>query len=111
MALALDILGDRWTLVIIRDLFLGRRRFGEFLESPERITTNILADRLRRLEGEGLIEKLAYQDHPPRHEYGLTAKGRELEPVLRELRKWGLRHIPGAAIPKDFEHFFTQDSV
>lgn len=111
VALSLDILGDRWTLVVIRDLFLGKSRYGEFLESPERITTNILAERLRRLESEGLVEKQAYQDNPPRHAYRLTRKGRELEPVLRELRKWGLRHMPGAAIPKEFESFFSQDAT
>jgi len=98
IANALDLLGDRWTLLVIRDLlFVGKRRFGEFLSSPEGIPTNILSDRLRRLEESGVVEKVPYQDRPARYEYQLTAKGRDLFPVLRSLIDWAARHLPGVA--------------
>jgi len=100
IANALDVLGDRWTLLVIRDLlFLGKRRFGELLGSPEGIPTNILTDRLRRLEEGGLVEKVPYQLRPPRYEYQLTAKGMDLLPVLRTLGEWSLRHLPAEAPP------------
>lgn len=95
---ALDILGDRWTLLVLRDLlFYDKHRFREFLESPEAISTNILAERLDRLERGGLIERRRYQARPLREEYHLTARGHDLLPVLRELIKWGQRHIRGVA--------------
>jgi len=100
IANALDLLGDRWTLLVIRDLlFIGKRRFGELLSSPEGIPTNILSDRLRRLEEGGLVEKVPYQLRPPRYEYQLTAKGRDLLPVLRTLAEWSLRHLSAAEAP------------
>ncbi|HEX6899376.1 MAG TPA: helix-turn-helix domain-containing protein [Thermoanaerobaculia bacterium] len=100
IANALDLLGDRWTLLVIRDLlFTGKRRFGELLASPEGIPTNILTDRLRRLEEGGLVEKTPYQLRPPRHEYQLTAKGKDLLPVLRVLADWSLRHLPASEAP------------
>ena len=95
----LDILGDKWTLLVIRDLFLGKRLYGEFIESPEGIPTNILADRLKRLEAAGLITKKAYQERPLRHAYSLTRKGADLLPVLTEIMRWANRHIPGTAKP------------
>src|SRR6476659_354743 len=83
---ALDLLGDRWTLLVVRDLLLyDKRRFAEFLESPEHIATNILADRLERLERCGLIRRHKYADHPPREEYQPTPRASDLAPVLREL--------------------------
>src|SRR5262249_54749348 len=95
---ALDLLGDRWTLLVMRDLlFYDKRRFADFLASPERIATNILTDRLDRLERCGLIRRRRYRDHPPREEYVPTTRGRDLIPVLRELIRWGQRHIPGTA--------------
>lgn len=95
IANSLEILGDKWTLLVIRDLFLGKNRYGEFISSPEQIPTNILADRLKRLEAGNLIEKRAYQDNPIRFEYEFTEKGRNLGPMLKELRDWGLNHIKG----------------
>jgi DNA-binding HxlR family transcriptional regulator len=100
IASALDLLGDRWTLLVIRDLlFVGKRRFGEFLSSPESIPTNILSDRLRRLEEGGVVVKVPYQLRPPRYEYQLTAKGMDLFPVLRALIEWAIRHLPAVASP------------
>jgi DNA-binding HxlR family transcriptional regulator len=95
---ALDLVGDRWTLLVMRDvLFYDKRRFADFLASPEKIATNILAERLERLERCGLIERHHYRDRPQRLEYHPTARGRDLVPVLRELIRWGKRHVPGTA--------------
>ena len=105
---ALDLLGDRWTLVVVRDLLLGKSRYGEFQASPEGIPTNILAERLKRLEASGIVERLAYQERPLRHEYRLTEKGQELRVVVRALREWGLKNIPGTSIPKDLEKEMPQ---
>ena len=99
VACALDLLGDRWTLLVIRDLFAGKQRFGEFLVSPEHIPTNILADRLRRLEAAGLVAPVAYSEHPPRYAYHLTDSGRALGPVVDALAVWGLEQFPGTRRP------------
>ena len=94
----LDLIGDAWTLLVIRDLlFYGKHRFADFLDSPEGISTNILAERLKRLERCGLVERRRYQERPARDEYFLTAKGHDLLPVLQELIKWGQAYVPGAA--------------
>jgi DNA-binding HxlR family transcriptional regulator len=98
IACALDLLGDRWTLLVVRDLFAGRRRYGEFAESMEKIPTNLLAERLKRLEEAGIVSKAPYQDNPPRYEYRLTATGQALRPVLQELVNWGRRHLPGTMV-------------
>jgi DNA-binding HxlR family transcriptional regulator len=90
---ALDLLGDRWTLVVLRDLFGGKCRFGQFLGSEETIPTNILADRLNRLEEAGLLRKVPYQDNPPRFEYELTAKGRDTRLIVASIAIWGLKHV------------------
>lgn len=95
----LDIVGDKWTLLVIRDLFLNRRRYADFLASPEDIPTNILADRLKRLEAAGLVKRELYQENPPRAEYFLTRKGADLLPVLRAMREWGREHIPDTSEP------------
>jgi DNA-binding HxlR family transcriptional regulator len=96
VASSLDLIGDRWTIVIIRDMFAGASKYGDFLASYERITTNILADRLHRMEVDGLVSKVAYQDHPPRYSYSLTPKGEALRPVLEALKQWGLEWVrPG----------------
>ncbi len=99
----LDILGDKWTLVVIRDLFLGKRRYGEFQASPEAIPTNILAERLKRLEAAGLVVKELYQDNPPRAEYFLTRRGADLAPTLRAIRDWGIKYIEGTSVPEQFK--------
>ena len=86
---SLDLLGDKWTLLVIRDLVLGKRRYQEFMASSERIASNILADRLKQLEASGLVTRRAYQQNPARYEYVLTEKGEGLKPVLRALVVWG----------------------
>ena len=90
VAFSLDILGDRWTLLVIRDLFFGRTRFKEFAASPEGIPTNILTDRLERLLARGVIEQIPAEDGTKRMAYRLTKKGKALGPVLRSMRDWGL---------------------
>jgi DNA-binding HxlR family transcriptional regulator len=94
VACALDLLGDRWTLLVIRDLMRGVDRFGGFARSPEGIATNILADRLELLMRAGLVERVQRprRAHP---RYRLTNAGWSLEPVLRALAEWGLGHLPG----------------
>ena len=95
IACTLDLIGDRWTLLIVRDLLMGKRRFSEFLASDENIKTNVLAERLKRLERAGVVERSRYREHPPRYEYLLTDKGRDLLPVLEAVFAWGRAHLPG----------------
>jgi DNA-binding HxlR family transcriptional regulator len=110
IANVLDIVGDKWTLLVVRDLLmLGKRRYGEFQNSPEAIPTNILADRLKRLEAAGLVKKEFYQDNPPRAEYFLTRKGADLGPVLKAMGQWGQRYIPGVVIPEQFAQAEIKD--
>ena len=92
IARALEILGERWTLLIIRDAFLGLRRFDQFQESLG-IARNVLTDRLNRLVEEGVLERVRYNERPERYEYNLTAKGRELNIALAGLRQWGDKHL------------------
>jgi DNA-binding HxlR family transcriptional regulator len=91
----LDLVGDKWSLLVIRDMLHGKTTYGELLDSPERIPTNILADRLKRLEGAGVIERSAYQERPVRYAYQLTEKGAALGDVLLALVRWGKKHLPG----------------
>jgi DNA-binding HxlR family transcriptional regulator len=93
IANTLDILGDKWTLLIIRDAFAGKTTYGDFQISPENIPTNILADRLKRLVEYGILEKKPYQQRPVRYAYRLTGKGRLLGPVLKEIIHWGKKNI------------------
>lgn len=92
VARTLDILGDRWTMLVVRDLFLGQSKFGDFLQSLDGISANLLADRLKRLEQQGIVERVFYSDHPPRAEYCLTEKGRALGPVLLAIGEWGVEY-------------------
>ena len=101
IAKTLDIVGDRWTLLLLRDLLLGKTRFSEFRESPEKIATNILSNRLRLLEDAELVTKRPYQTRPKRFEYRLTEKGAALHPMLQEMCLWANRHIPGTRTPPD----------
>jgi DNA-binding HxlR family transcriptional regulator len=92
IARALEIVGERWTLLIVRDAFLGVRRFEQFQESLG-IARNVLTDRLNRLVEEGILERVRYSERPERHEYRLTPKGRDLNLALTTLRQWGDKHL------------------
>lgn len=94
IACSLDFLGDRWTLLIIRDLFLGRARFKDFHASPEGIPTNILSERLERLRRHGIVEQTPASKDSKRLAYALTEKGRALGPLLKAMRDWGLAWEP-----------------
>jgi DNA-binding HxlR family transcriptional regulator len=101
IACSLDLVGDRWTLLVIRDMmFFGKQRFEEFLESPEGISTNILANRLKSLEEMGLIEKQPYGSHSRRMNYQLTELGMSLRPILKAMGVWGLKNIPDTKTPE-----------
>jgi len=95
LASSLDIFGDKWSLLVIRDLFFGKRTFGEFQKSSEHIPSNILAERLKRLEAAGIISKSAYQEKPVRYAYLMTEKGKDLGAVMKAMVDWGNKHIPG----------------
>ena len=94
VACTLDLIGDRWTLLVVRDLFAGKTRYSEFAESPEGIATNILATRLRMLTDHGLAEQFheAGRKHPA---YRVTERGQSLAPVLQAVADWGLQNIHG----------------
>ena len=93
VARALDVVGEKWSLLILRDLFLkGPLRFQAFEESLTGIAPNTLSARLKSLEAQGVIETRLYERHPPRYEYLLTEKGQALGPVLKALYNWGESH-------------------
>lgn len=96
LELALERVGDRWSLLLVEALLDGPRRFNELQEGVAGIAPNILTDRLRRLEREGVVLARPYTDRPPRMEYALTAAGRDLAGVLRLLADWGARRSPDA---------------
>lgn len=102
--ISLEMFGDRWTLLIVRDLmFKDRRSFKDFLESEEGIASNILTDRLKRLESSGIIEKRAHPGDARKFLYRLTAKGLALAPMLIEMISWAARHEKTAAPPEAIE--------
>jgi DNA-binding HxlR family transcriptional regulator len=104
IARSLEIVGERWTLLILRDAFQGLHRFEEFSASLN-ITRNVLSSRLGLLVDEGVLERRRYQTRPDRHDYHLTPKGRELWPVLMHLLAWGDRHYADeAGPPRIVEH-------
>ena len=93
VARTLDLIGERWTPLILRDLILhGPRRYQDLQDSLAGIAPNTLSARLKDMEANGLIERKLYNERPPRLEYHLTDKGRSLGPVLRALREWGTKH-------------------
>ncbi|MFZ4681049.1 MAG: winged helix-turn-helix transcriptional regulator [Terrimicrobiaceae bacterium] len=91
VACSLDLFGDRWTLLVVRDLILGKSRYKEFSASPEGIPTNILADRLDRLVRHGIARRIPVSQGAGHRGYELTEKGHSLKPLLRLLRDWGLK--------------------
>ncbi|GHG87684.1 winged helix-turn-helix transcriptional regulator [Pseudodonghicola xiamenensis] len=96
IARSLEILGDKWTLLVVRDLMWhGKHTFQELQNSEEHLPPNLLSQRLKRLMDWGLVEREAYQDRPVRYRYSLTARGQELEPVLLQIMSWGHAHLGG----------------
>lgn len=93
---ALDLFGDRWTLLVIRDLILGKSRFKDFLVSPEGIPTNILTDRLKRLEASRVVMKVSDAEGSRHLAYQLTEKGQALLPVIKAMKDWGLAWEKGS---------------
>jgi DNA-binding HxlR family transcriptional regulator len=93
IARTLDVVGECWSLLIVRDVIQGKRRFDEFQESLG-IATNVLTARLKRLIEAGILERRPYQKNPVRYEYHLTEKGRQLGPIIRDLKNWGERFLP-----------------
>lgn len=100
---ALEIFGDKWTLLVVRDLmFRGKVNYGDFLESEEKIATNILADRLETLECAGIVKKSQDLKNKTKYIYSLTSKGLDLAPVLIEIVLWSAKYDPKTAAPKEF---------
>ena len=95
---ALEVVGERWSLLIVRDVFLGLRRFDE-IQADLGIARNVLQTRLTRSSSTGVLERLPYQERPPRHEYRLTDKGLDLWPTIVALMQWGDRHAPPSGGP------------
>ena len=93
VAKTLEVIGDRWTLLVVRDLLPGRRRFRDLLDSLPGIAPNMLSDRLKLMEEHELITRHFYSDHPPRAEYELSEKGKELGVIVGALAAWGSRHV------------------
>ncbi len=103
VSFALDIFGDKWTLLVIRDLmFEGKSFYKDFLNSKEGIATNILSDRLKRLEGMGVIESKVFEELKTKKQYSLTPKGKDLVPVLIEIMLWSAKHQNDLAITQEF---------
>lgn len=98
VARSVAVIGDRWTLMILRDCFLGVRRFEGF-QARLGISRTIIAERLKLLVDEGVLRKIPYQEHPVRHEYRLTQKGLDLHPVIMAVVAWGDRHYAGESGP------------
>jgi DNA-binding HxlR family transcriptional regulator len=94
VARTLDVLGERWTILILRDLLRGKNRFRDLEKSLAGISPNLLADRLKGLEEAGMVERHFYSDHPPRAEYRLTEKGKDFGAVVRAMYAWGEKHVP-----------------
>jgi DNA-binding HxlR family transcriptional regulator len=103
VARSLEVIGERWTILIIRDAFLGVRRFDDFQRSLG-VARNVLQGRLERLVESGILERVRYQERPERFEYRLTAMGLDLWPVLVALLSWGDRHMAPAGPPVVLEH-------
>jgi DNA-binding HxlR family transcriptional regulator len=110
VAYGLDVFGDRWTLVVIRDMLMqGKRYYGEFLDCPERIASNVLADRLRRLEDAEIVSKQTDPGNQSKFIYKLTAKGVELIPMVLEVIAWGSKHSPYTNTPPELLRKIKRD--
>lgn len=100
---ALEVIGERWSLLVVRELLLGVRRFNEIAANTG-APRDILTTRLRRLEDVGVVERSEYSQRPRRYEYRLTPAGRDLLPVIMTLRQWGERHVTGEVLPPVYDH-------
>ena len=110
ISFSLDLLGDRWTLLILRDMILGSgRHFRDFVDSEEGIATNILADRLERLERNGIVRRMPDPNDRRRHVYLPTERGLDLIPVLLELIVWGGKHDPETPVTPEFLRRIRED--
>ena len=98
VARTLEVIGERWTILILQDLLRGYHRFAEMRKSIEGIASNVLSARLKLLERHGIVERRFYSEHPPRAEYHLTRKGHELGVVAGVLAAWGAKHISDAMV-------------
>ena len=107
----LDIVGDKWSLLIIRDLFIGRNTYSDFLEAPERISTNILVDRLKKLNQYGLIEFTRNSKDKKIKAYNLTSKGIDFYPVMAEMAVWSRKNLDVEFHPLSVEMFKDIDSI
>jgi len=94
VARTMEVIGQRWTVLILRDLGRGIRRYSDILGSLEGIPSNLLSERLKQLEAAGILTRLLYSEHPPRAEYELTAKGKALGPILKAMYRWGTEWQP-----------------
>lgn len=103
VAQCLEVVGEWWSMLIIRDAFLGITRFDQF-QRRLGISRNVLNQRLTRLVEEGILDKVPYSEHPPRHDYRLTAKGRDLWPVLTAMRQWGDQYAAPGGPPLQMTH-------
>jgi DNA-binding HxlR family transcriptional regulator len=101
IASTLDLVGDRWTLVILRDLINGKSKFTEFLDSPERIASNILTSRLAQMEENGLVSAELYERRPKRYAYRLTKRGAAFAPVLQAICRFGCGELPNRWTPPE----------
>lgn len=106
---ALDFFGDKWTFLVIRDLVQGKKFYKDFLSSKEGIATNILSDRLKKLEHNGLVESRVYEKLKTKKEYGLTEKGKDLIPVMIEMMIWSDKHQKGLDLPRGFVKLARKD--
>ncbi len=102
-ARTIELLGNEWTLMILRELFLGSRRFDE-LQAQTGASPHTLSQRLKRLEREGILRRESYSTRPPRHEYRLTAKGRDLWPVIIAMKNWGDSWFEEGGTPVEIRH-------
>ena len=110
ISFTLEILGDRWTLLVLRDLiFLNKKSYGDFLSSEEKIATNILANRLKRLEAAGIVTKSQQPQNKTKYIYELTDMGIDLLPLLLEAIRWGAKYDPKTAAPREFLQRLKKD--
>jgi len=108
ISFSLDVLGDKWTLLILRDMvFAGKSTYGEFLQSPEKMATNILADRLATLDAQGFVTKQVAADKKSKFTYRLTEKGLDLIPLLLEIIQWGTKYSPAESSPSLLQELAT----